>query len=104
MDTDGRRKERGMRARIVVATVVGLVVLSMSTAAWGKGGGFTGGSISGPNLPSGGITVGGSGPAAEELSRLGLFEQTKDQPPSAVGISRGELGPRYTIVYRMSDL
>jgi hypothetical protein len=93
-----------MRARIVAATVMGLVVLSMSTTAWGKGGGFAGGSISGPNLPSGGITIGGSGPAAEDLSRLGLFEGVKDRPPSAVGISKAELGPRYTLTYRMTDL
>ncbi len=93
-----------MRARIMAATVVGLVVLSMTTTAWGKGGGFAGGSINGPNLPSGGITIGGGGPQAEELSRLGLFEQTKDRPPMTVGISRAELGPKYTILYRMTDL
>ncbi len=88
-----------MRARLTVAAVIGTVVLGLAQPAWAKGIGVV--NINGPNLPSGGITIPGNGPAGEELSRLGLFAQTKDRPPWAIGISRPDLGPKYVVEYRL---
>jgi hypothetical protein len=89
-----------MRTRAMTAVTIGLVVLGLTGSAWAKG--ISGGTINGPNLPSGGVTIDGSGPDAEQLVRLGLFEQTKDRPPWATGVSRDQLGPRYTIEYRLA--
>jgi hypothetical protein len=89
-----------MRAKAVAAVVIGLAILSVAGTAWGKG--IVGGTINGPNLPSGGITIGGRGPDGEQLARLGLFEQTKDRPPTAIGVSLDQLGPRYTVEYRLA--
>jgi hypothetical protein len=90
-----------MRARMLAAVAVGLVVLGLALPAWAKGIGVV--NINGPNMPSGGITISGRGPGGEELARLGLFEQTKDRAPSAIGISRADLGPKYVIEYRLQD-
>jgi hypothetical protein len=90
-----------MRARVMAAAMIGAVVLGLALPASAKGIGVV--NISGPNLPAGGITISGGGPGGEELSRLGLFAQTKDRPPWAIGTSRADLGVKYVIEYRLRD-
>jgi hypothetical protein len=90
----------GSMKKIALAAATAIGVLAVAAPASAKG--ISAAKITGPALPSGGITV--SGPDAEAFFDAGLLQELKDAPPWKAGVPRRALGPRYRVVYRFANI